>query len=692
MEKKGSVDISISLVIGGAVLAIPAVTLLGIFILVLITGAWFAVIIFGLVSAFLMTASFIMLGLPDNKPYYQEVLYITDWRGNTTWLETDIFLPFRDILFTTKKISLRNRTTTEIRHIGVNEWKITAEWRPDAQCLDQFMQGNEEDKAHAVITEFAQGIFRDYTIDFCPEIIEKQTMIRDYAKGIIVTHLTAERIIPPEPEPEPEEEWMNYDDLQIGVKNGEPVFLSLEDTVAHIQIIGASRFGKSKLIEHVARQLMEKYNEGLCVIDPNQQLYDDLLTWCVHREYGDGSIYLLDPSDEKSTTGFDPFILRGEATPERITAHANRMLRTTLKALGLSGDTAIQAQRIIRCLYYVLIEQNLPITELKAFFTPRLFDRRDEIMANCKSEDIRDQWDMLTAGKKTDAYVSMMQSSANRLFEFISEGSVQKIFSNPHPLDFYDISERGDVVLINLGRSDTLPVSARNVIGTFLVDEIWHVMSSRKRDQVEKLPHFNLMVDEFQNFATPDFAEMLKEGAKYRLHLWLINHVLSDLDRNVKNALNACHTRIAFGGTMQQDAAFVLEGSIPREDGELRDDIELVPRLAKRRFMLRRQGKRNIVCETPDVAFYPVESSLKEEYLDDFAREPFEPETEDQQPEEQQPESEPQTESEAPKPKVELEQRNPFLEAIKQGAKELEEQKRKTPEKNEEVPPDEFYY
>jgi hypothetical protein len=427
--------------------------------------------------------------------------------------------------------------------------------------------------------------------------------------GVKIVRLPMLTIIPPPPL----EEWEDDVEIHIGNVDGNNVGLDDDDRVAHVQIIGASRFGKSKLIEYVARQIIFHKEQGLCLIDPNQQLYDDVLTWCAFRGIG---VILLDPSDERSQVGFNPFLLENP-TPARIAARAKRLLDTTLKTLGSGGD-AIQAQRILRCLYYVVIEQSLPITDLKAFMTPRLFDRRDEIMEACRNQDIRDQWEMLTVGKKVDGYVAMMQSSANRLFDLIAEPGVQRLLTTRHVVNLPGITETAGVLLVNLAKSATLSVPSRNLIGALLVDEIWDIMSTRTRQQVQKLPGFNLAIDEFHNFATPEFATMLMEGAKYKLHLWLINHALDRLDPGVRSVLNACHTRIAFGGTSQKDAATILEGSKPGEGNDLRNEIAEVPGLTKREFVLRRTGKENVFCTTPDVREFQVKPEKKDRYIKDL--------------------------------------------------------------------------
>ena len=48
---------------------------------------------------------------------------------------------------------------------------------------------------------------------------------------------------------------------------------------------------------------------------------------------------------------------------------------------------------------------------------------------------------------------------------------------------------------------------------------------------------FYLYVDEFQNFATPDFAQILSEARKYRLNLCVANQFIGQIDEDVKNAI-----------------------------------------------------------------------------------------------------------------------------------------------------------
>ena len=60
---------------------------------------------------------------------------------------------------------------------------------------------------------------------------------------------------------------------------------------------------------------------------------------------------------------------------------------------------------------------------------------------------------------------------------------------------------------------------------------------SRVDTPIDKRREFFLYVDEFQNFATPDFATILSEARKYKLSLTVANQFIGQMDEEVKNAV-----------------------------------------------------------------------------------------------------------------------------------------------------------
>jgi len=93
------------------------------------------------------------------------------------------------------------------------------------------------------------------------------------------------------------------------------------------------------------------------------------------------------------------------------------------------------------------------------------------------------------------------------------------------------------ILLVNLNKGK-LGDSA-NLLGALLVSKIKMAAFSRTDiPQTERQP-FYLYIDEFQNFATNSFVEILSEARKYRLSLILAHQNLSQLSEDLRDSILA---------------------------------------------------------------------------------------------------------------------------------------------------------
>ncbi|MFT3746132.1 MAG: helix-turn-helix domain-containing protein [Pyrinomonadaceae bacterium] len=359
---------------------------------------------------------------------------------------------------------------------------------------------------------------------------------------------------------------------------------------------------------------MVKQRLGFCLIDPSGFLYRDLIQWLAYVRPS-RRIIPFDPSYPQKTVGFSPFKITSNRDEAIISTKVDRMVSLTLRALGTNDiSSAPRMERVMRCVYYVILERNLPLEAIRYFLNPRYFHIRDSIIASIESEAIREEWFLLT-NRRPEAYRNIVDSTANRLFKFLTQQTVKRILGIPeNSINIKQITDNRDALLVNLQSSDLFSADASRIIGTFLVNEIWETMRRRTRDEVRKAPPFYLIVDEFQSFATPDFGAMLDQSAKYGLHLILFHQNLNQLDSEIRTAMTACHTRFVFGGITGTDASQMLEGSYPYQDS-LRDDISVTPSLPSRYYFLRRPSKRLAYAYTPDVPEYRVTEDRIDRYL-----------------------------------------------------------------------------
>ncbi|MCA9308460.1 TraM recognition domain-containing protein, partial [candidate division WWE3 bacterium] len=121
---------------------------------------------------------------------------------------------------------------------------------------------------------------------------------------------------------------------------------------------------------------------------------------------------------------------------------------------------------------------------------------------------------------------------------FVTERTMRNILGQSESaIDFSKMMAEKKIFLADLSKGKIGEENA-NFLGLILVPRILSAALGRatllgKHD----FPDFYLYVDEFQNFATPDFATILSEARKYKLNLTVANQFIGQLTDDIKNAM-----------------------------------------------------------------------------------------------------------------------------------------------------------
>lgn len=102
--------------------------------------------------------------------------------------------------------------------------------------------------------------------------------------------------------------------------------------------------------------------------------------------------------------------------------------------------------------------------------------------------------------------------------------------------NFRDVMDNQKILLVNLSKGK-IGEENSSFLGLILVPRILMAALSRQDIPLEQRKDFYLYVDEFQNFATPDFSVILSEARKYRLNLTVANQFLGQIEEDVKQAV-----------------------------------------------------------------------------------------------------------------------------------------------------------
>lgn len=352
--------------------------------------------------------------------------------------------------------------------------------------------------------------------------------------------------------------------LFIGyAEDGSRLELTEDDLQTHVHGVGASRTGKSKLIEWIVREMVFE-RQGFCLIDPHGFLYDDILRWLAYVQ-PNREIVLFNPSSGSRVVGFNPFLTgRGD-----LGTQADRRVKATIKAWGQSdSDDTPRLERVLRCLYHALIEQKYSLEVAKYFLSWRHKEMRDHLIANIESSTIREEWEDISALPRHVDFFGQVESARNRLLRFVASDHVRRIVGLPdNNLNIEEIVAQGKILLVNLQPSDAITEEQGRLLGTLLLNELWEVGMRRRRNSNGAKPtDFFIIIDEFQKFLTPDVPDMLNEAAKYGFHLFLFHQHLAQLeklDAQVYGSLTNARIKLVFGGLSRGDARRMAEEIFP---------------------------------------------------------------------------------------------------------------------------------
>jgi hypothetical protein len=122
----------------------------------------------------------------------------------------------------------------------------------------------------------------------------------------------------------------------------------------------------------------------------------------------------------------------------------------------------------------------------------------------------------------------------NKLGRFLTTSLTRNILTQEESkLNFEDIMNSKKILLCDLSKGK-IGEDTSSFLGSLIVAKIQLAALKRVDISQDKRTDFFLYIDEFQNFATPSFAQILSEARKYRLNTILAHQTISQIeDKNL---------------------------------------------------------------------------------------------------------------------------------------------------------------
>src|SRR5438132_393999 len=139
--------------------------------------------------------------------------------------------------------------------------------------------------------------------------------------------------------------------------------------------------------------------------------------------------------------------------------------------------------------------------------------------------------------------------------------------------DLREIMDSGKILLVNLSRGRTGDLNSK-LLGMIFVMKFEAAAMSRADVPEEQRRDFCLYVDEFQNFSTDSFADILSQARKYHLNLIVANQFTTQLSEEIRDAVFGNVGSVVAFRVGTTDAEFLAKQFAPVFDI---DDLQFLP-------------------------------------------------------------------------------------------------------------------
>ena len=310
------------------------------------------------------------------------------------------------------------------------------------------------------------------------------------------------------------------------------VHMGLDDRRRHSYIVGKTGTGKSEYLKEMILQDIEA-GHGVCAIDPHGDFVEDILE-LMPPERAEDVIY-FNPSDLERPLGMN--IMEAD-TEDQMHFVAGSVINLMYKLYdphrtGIIGPRFEHAIR--NAMLTIMSRPGATFVELVRVMTDAKLV--EEYLPYVKDPMVKRYWTDQMAQTSDFHKSEVLDYIVSKFGRFVTNKTMRNIIGQPKSaFGFREAMDSKKIILCNLSKG-ILGEEDAKFLGLILVPKVLTAAMSRQNVPMDQRPDFFLYVDEFQNFATEDFAVILSEARKYRLSLIVANQYISQIDEEVKNAV-----------------------------------------------------------------------------------------------------------------------------------------------------------
>lgn len=304
--------------------------------------------------------------------------------------------------------------------------------------------------------------------------------------------------------------------------------IKLDDRRRHMYIIGKTGMGKSTMMENM--MLNDIYSgHGVGLVDPHGDFAEKIINFIPSHRVND--VVYINPSDLNYPIGFNILEVKNEEQKHLVAAG----MMGTFKKIWPDVWSARMEYILNNTLLALLEYPGSTLLGINRLLSDKKY--RAKVIRKVKDPVIKAFWESEFASYTEKYAQEAVAPIQNKIGQFLSASVIRNMVAQvKSTVDIRSLMDEKKIVIMNLSKGRIGEDNSR-LLGGMLITKI-QLSAMERVDTPEKdRKDFFLYVDEFQNFATPSFANILSEARKYRLSLIMAHQYVAQLDEVVADAV-----------------------------------------------------------------------------------------------------------------------------------------------------------
>lgn len=327
-----------------------------------------------------------------------------------------------------------------------------------------------------------------------------------------------------------------------------------DDRRRHVYIIGKTGMGKTVMLENMAIQDIQK-GRGVGFVDPHGEAAEKLIDLIPSSRIND--VVYINPADINYPIAFNIM--------EKVNVEHRHLVSAGLMGVFKKIWPDVWSARM----EYILNNSILALLEYPGstlLGINRMLsdpDYRKKVVSKITDPIIKAFWAQEFARYTQRYEIEATAAIQNKVGQFISAPLIRNIIGQVKSLiNMRDIMDQRKILILNLSKGRIGEDNSR-LLGALLVTKLQLAAMSRVDMPEEERQDFYLYVDEFQNFATESFVNVLSEARKYRLNLILGHQYITQMEEEVRDAVFGNVGTLVVFRIGAEDAEFLEKEFLP---------------------------------------------------------------------------------------------------------------------------------